>query len=134
MGLRGGGRGHSPILNVLPPTFHPQQHSIVCHESLHLRLYSLPANPRHWSLGPFLPRFKTVWFSVGATPQRLWPLFCICFVSKLYFAHTKVTVVFVFLYFLDVVEVTVGSSVDGAEIPHLIQGDSCFLRHKENSC
>lgn len=41
-------------------------------------------------------------------------------VYKLYFTHTKITVARVFFYFLDIIEVTAGSLVDGTEITQLI--------------
>lgn len=52
-----------------------------------------------------------MWLSVGTAPQRPWPL-SVFVVSKLYFPYTKVTVVCVFLDFLDGIEVTGGSLVD----------------------
>lgn len=67
-----------------------------------------------------LTGFECVWLSVG-TAHGDYGLLCFCcFVSKLYFTHTKITVARVFFYFLDIIKVTVGSLVDGTEITQLI--------------
>lgn len=107
-------------MTVTLPAFRPQWYPILCIEGLHTRHYSLPAIPRHVGAWGPLSLGLSVCDSLAALPTEAWPLFWFGFVSKLFFAHTKVTVACLFLYFLDVVEVTVGSLVDGTEITQLV--------------
>lgn len=60
-----------------------------------------------------------MWLSVGTAPQRPQPLSGFV-VFKVYFPYTKVTVVYVFLYFLDVIKVTGSSLVDATVILQLM--------------